>query len=486
MTFKHGYRERLAAIGAEIDRELESHMLAPEEKSTSNITQSIRRDVSDLRSRFVKEGFEDFFRVSDRYSASTKDPTAHEDYYQMKDFSIGDQSLFLSNLSESRLKVLFQSCCELGGSDVAELVLCEWRRRLTNSSDAHGTGCLLKCVQAGNSGGVELLLANGADMGAKTHAGESLLQVAVSVGSSQTVQALLNHIPPLKLREELIMENNEGASVFKMSESSSEEVRQVIEAHFLIALSMEGNEAYKRGCFSEAVGKYLEAIEVCSRKIDSSEKKSNLVKLEYNCARGLYRLGRWTESIVHCSRCLAFEPRYLNALSQRAQSHLALSAFEAARKDYDQLVNQIGDAEEQGNVRQLNEYRLKLVEVENILKTDHYSVLEIERFSSESEIKAAFRLQAKRFHPDKVMNESEDVRARSRNLFERMQTAYLALTSDARSKEEYDVHLRIQMSTEAVRESILQRRYSVGHASPPLPQKTYSKLRRSYDVLFRN
>ena len=484
MTFDHRYRDRLAAIGSEIDREL-----------AMNASVSVRQSVSGpinfpnevmLGCQLVNDGNNVIKRDTSWISAPMIQPTLLDVNYLLG-APFSERSSLISTLSESHLKILFQESCRLGESEISELVLSEWTRRLTNITDHNsGHSCLLNYVLSKNPVGTELLLDNGADIFVKTPLGESLLHVAVGQGCTETLQVLLNHIPPLVLGEELKKLNQEGVSVMNMSELSSPEIQHIIQAHFLIALSVEGNEAYRKGTFEEAVTKYSEAISVCY-ETESDQRNDNLVKLEYNCARGLFRLGRWRESIVHCTRCLELDPSYVNALSQRAQSQFSLADYDSAKKDYELLIallcgGQSSGEDEAGKVRQLNEYRLKLIEVEKNLKVDHYSVLEIDRFSSEHEVKAAFRQLAKRFHPDKVMGEPEDIRARSRNQFERMQKAYSALTCDPLSKEDYDMHLRIQMSTEAVRESILQRRYSVGGEK----NNYSSKLRRSYDVLFRN
>lgn len=408
----------------------------------------------------------------------------------------------LSFISEQDLKRIFPICCENGNSDLMKSVLHAWSIRLINGTD-EGSNLVL-AIRSGSISGTQELLTHGADISVISASGNNIVQEAVSSDSADLVEVVLNHIPHENLLSFLTFKNPANLSSIDLAAGSSDQVHRVVRSHFLIGLSLDGNGFYKEGSFENAVERYREAITVCE-SIPSDQKTENLVKLEYNLARSLFRLQRFSECVSHCSRCIELDRTYLNALSQRAQAHVSLCNFEMARKDYESIIAVMGsDSSSPATVRQQNEFRLKLLEVESVLKTDHYSTLGVEKFVDEQQVKSAYRQLAKKHHPDKVMNESDDFRIRSRNVFTRIQEAYETLTS---AKDEYDMNLRIQMSTDAVRQNLLRRRYSMESSPPASPTGVIRQMRmrqflgsppaddkyrasptlsRSFDVLFRN
>lgn len=69
---------------------------------------------------------------------------------------------------------------------------------------------------------------------------------------------------------------------------------------------------------------------------------------------------------------------------------------------------------------------------------NYYQILEIERDASESEIKKAFRILAKKYHPDKIdINDSPDQIEIAKCMFRDILNAYDVLTDEKR-KSEYD------------------------------------------------
>ena len=417
------------------------------------------------------------------------------------------RSRVIGQINQSDLIPLFRQACNSRDKQLLRAIHTEWNSRLLNTIDDNGEYPLLKLVRTGDAEVVEEWLEKGAHILITPTTGTSALHEAVGSGNAQLVELLLSQVPSEKSREVLLGNASESVSVMDLR--TTEEVRQVLDAHWLLVLSVEGNTFYKEARFAEAVDRYLEALLLCDSLAYNSSKTDNLVKLEYNCARSLFRLGKFVDSVAHCSRCIELDPSYLNALSQRAQALIELADFNSAKKDYETLIDHYS-ARPGTDVRQINELRLKVFELEQIIKTDHYNVLEIERFSDEQTIKSAYRKLARKFHPDKVMGESDDFRARSRNQFARIQTAYEVLTGPTR--EEYDLNLKIIAGTEAVRQTLLRRRSSIGaslrssfdpSSSPPVsPSKASAaearqvKMRqflgssdvtsRSFDVLFRN
>jgi hypothetical protein len=79
---------------------------------------------------------------------------------------------------------------------------------------------------------------------------------------------------------------------------------------------------------------------------------------------------------------------------------------------------------------------------------DYYDILGVSPTAPQKEIKAAFRQQAKQYHPDKV---GESRKKAAEDKFKRIAEAYYILEDPAR-RCEYDI-LRTQVKRDAVRES---------------------------------
>ena len=69
---------------------------------------------------------------------------------------------------------------------------------------------------------------------------------------------------------------------------------------------------------------------------------------------------------------------------------------------------------------------------------NYYQILEIQQDATESQIKKAFRLLAKKYHPDKIdINDSPDRIENAKCMFRDILNAYDVLTDEKR-KSEYD------------------------------------------------
>lgn len=350
--------------------------------------------------------------------------------------------------SEAHLKTLFRFACRGGDSKSMSRISSEWSVRLLESlQDDSVAGC----IESGSLSAVQQLVNQGLDVSRP-----ELIMAAIRSGSIAVLECLLAHVKMEKLERILSAVINENAPI------KSQQITELLQSYRLVGLSALGNLEYREANFQSALEQYLAALEICS-KTDSSDKQENLVKLEYNCARALFRLDRWVDSISRCNACIALEPSYVNAHAQRAQSSAALHDFEGAAKDYDRCISLVGNVRSSmenasHRLRQVSEYRDRLIEMEKILRTDHYTVLGVDRFSPDAQIKASYRQLAKQLHPDKLPNDSsEDIRAKSRNQFNRIQQAYQTLTGDEQLRLDYDVTLRIQIGTEKLRKSLSRR-----------------------------
>jgi tetratricopeptide (TPR) repeat protein len=516
MTFetkRPSYKERLSNLGALIDDEID-HIVRTQieearesfEKNLKNRGSSSNRHPSEseveevlllLQTRSDQSFVLDFLRNNMELMSA---------FPVLKAADINLRRFILESVPECALKRFFNQCCKEGDAELLNLISVEWMRRLTKSLDeTRVEACSVVLVRSRNLKAIERLTELGMEISDCSLEGNNLVQEAIRTGDERIVELILNQVPPDQLGLFLAHKNTLGTSAIETE--STERIRQIIQAHWLIALSLEGNACYKEGQYAEAVSRYKEAVAFCE-SFESDARIENLVKLEYNCGRALFRQGRSMDCIQHCSRCLELDSSYLNAYSQIAQAKMELFDYIGAKKDYETLIGILsgqGKSSDQAIVRQVNELRLKILEIDQIVKTDHYTILGIEQFTNDdSKIKSAYRQLARKFHPDKVMSEGEDVRARSRNQFSRIQTAYEVLTGSG--KDEYDLNLRIQIGAESVRQSLLMRRRSCSGSPPTTPSSPSTVIRqmrmrqflgsedshktpamsRSFDVLFRN
>jgi tetratricopeptide (TPR) repeat protein len=488
------YEGRLKELGALIDAEIATRLKEERQRidlSRSCLDLNIPALVNDPTDNELEEALllmQNRTDVAEIPEFLSQNPALLRSF---KVFKAADDQLrqtMLSRLTDAEVKRLFRSCCCEGERSLVRLVMSAWIDRLMKPESGSEEPCLIQVVRSGDCESVEEVLSRGCNPTVLSISGDNLLHTAIRNGNAKLVETVLNQVPADIMQRLFTDKNKEQESVFDLPMSA--EIRLMIDSQWLIILSLEASQLYKESRFEEALDRYMGALELC-RESSSETRRENLVKLEYNCARTLFRLGRFVDSISHCNVCIELEPSYLNAYSQRAQASGELCDYVSAKKDYETLLSSQSE-----DARHVNDLRLKILELEQLLKTDHYTVLEIGRFSDEATVKSAYRKLARKFHPDKVMGESEDVRVRSRNQFARFQHAYEVLTGPG--KEEYDLNLKIIAGTEAVRQSLLRRRSTMRSSydpSPPLsPKQRQSRMRqflgspetRSFDVLFRN
>ena len=499
------YRERLSVLGSLIDDEIQ-HLVKREVEQAlcvqgSNRLEEIKTVTPESPTHseieealLLLQARSDQNLILEHFNSH---PSLVQSYEVFRAADPSTRGFILSRLSDSSMKEMFRDMCRAGDGEGVTALAAEWNARLVDKTLPDDEPSGIQMIRSGSLKGVEALLDLGLDLSVESMAGNNVLQEAILQNNDRMIELVLSNVSQDRLGIILTHKNKEGLNALEMP--TSDPVRQSLQSHWLIVLSMEGNAFYKSGAFSQAVDRYTQALTLCE-SIPSEARVENLVKLEYNCGRALFRQSRFSECISHCTRCTELDPTYLNAYSQIAQARIELLDFAGAKKDFETLISLLSSQPKGGDARQVNELRLKVLELEQELKRDHYTILGIERFASdEQQIKSAYRQLARKFHPDKVMGETEDVRVRSRNQFARIQTAYEILTSP--SKEEYDMTLRIQMGADSVRQSLLMRRRS--SCSPPETPTSPSlvirqmrmrqflgseeaKMSRSFDVLFRN
>jgi len=341
----------------------------------------------------------------------------------------------LPECPDDLIKLIFQEGSERGDTDLIEASYKQWQGRLffQPNTDSHPIERILRSDQFEWCDSIH----------------PDILKSALSAHTPlKTVQRILDRIP-LSHIPDMISEES-------FIEADPNPVTDLLKSHLIVALSANGNETYRRGEFELSVEFYIRALKLLSHTSSpQKEEDDDIVKLEYNVSRALYRSNRLVQSLEHCNRCLAIKPEYINALSQRAQTYASLEAYEEAKSDLQKIITIISSSTFCDDGSQLFGFQHRLTVITDRLSQDHYSELGLEKFSSIESIKLAYRQLARKFHPDKVMGENEDIKERSRNQFQRIHKAYETLI-DSHRKSQYDNNLEIVFRAKNLRKSLIQ------------------------------
>lgn len=98
-------------------------------------------------------------------------------------------------------------------------------------------------------------------------------------------------------------------------------------------LKAEGNDAYNKEKFEEAIRLYSEGIEVCPK----SSRKDRAI-LFSNRSACYAKMDRTDDSIQDCTSALSLHPQYLKVYLRRAQLYDKTEKFEEATKDYEKIL----------------------------------------------------------------------------------------------------------------------------------------------------
>jgi len=188
---------------------------------------------------------------------------------------------------------------------------------------------------------------------------------------------------------------------------------------------MEGNEAFSSGYVEKAYDIYTEALSI--------EPRCDALNSIIFCNRAatLMKLKKWSEALSDCDQTIALDPKNLKAYLRRASCHTNLAEYEEAVRDYEKAVQM--DPDNMDLKRSLNEAKLTL---KRSKRKDYYKILDISKDADDSQIKAAYKRQALRWHPDKN-SESEESRKQAEKVFKDVGEAY-AVLSDPQKRRRFD------------------------------------------------
>jgi hypothetical protein len=214
----------------------------------------------------------------------------------------------MPDCSDEAVKVIFQIACSSGITDMMTDASEEWQKRLLFHKNEQGLSSLQLSMRTPDC--FQILMD---DIFPSLVEDPEILKSALSsVVCTDMLEKLLERIPVPKLP---------GIVTEEMLSSTS--AGELLESYLVVGLSVNGNDTYRCGKFDDSVNHYLRAIKICRES--PRDHSDNLIKLEYNVGRALYRSGRFMESIDHCTACLELDPNDMNALSQRSQTTSMLS-----------------------------------------------------------------------------------------------------------------------------------------------------------------
>lgn len=202
--------------------------------------------------------------------------------------------------------------------------------------------------------------------------------------------------------------------------------RQVYKkAKQLMQKKEEGNEAFRRGRFQEALTLYTDAL-----SIDPINTHTN-AKLYFNRAVVHAKLNQLDEATEDCTAAINLEEGYLKAYLRRAKCYQQQEKHEEAVRDYEKVVRLDKSHE---NKRLLQEAKIQL---KRSKRKDYYKILGVSKSASEDEIKRNYKKMALVHHPDRHSSASEKDKQEHEVKFKEIGEAYAVLT-DAKKRALYD------------------------------------------------
>lgn len=98
-------------------------------------------------------------------------------------------------------------------------------------------------------------------------------------------------------------------------------------------LKNEGNNAYNKGDFQEAIRLYSEGVKICPKR--SQKDRAILFSNRSACYA---KMDRSDEAIQDCTSAISLHPHYLKVYLRRAQLYDITEKYEEATKDYEKIL----------------------------------------------------------------------------------------------------------------------------------------------------
>ncbi|KAI8814740.1 hypothetical protein BJ742DRAFT_671236 [Cladochytrium replicatum] len=204
------------------------------------------------------------------------------------------------------------------------------------------------------------------------------------------------------------------------------------------ALRKEGNDAFEKGSYSEAVELYTKLIDV------DTEDSVPRARVFSNRATARSKLGIHDLAIKDCTAAIDVlekikfpTPLYL----RRADCYSKISKYDDAVRDYTLL-----DKMSPNDPEVQRALKIAKGEEKKAKRKDYYKILGVDRSASDSEIKKAYRKAALQYHPDKNASLSPEEKEAAELKFKEIGEAYNVL-SDPQKKDLFDSGVDIDGSS---------------------------------------
>eukprot|EP01060_Flectonema_neradi_P010377 TRINITY_DN17457_c1_g1_i1.p1 TRINITY_DN17457_c1_g1~~TRINITY_DN17457_c1_g1_i1.p1 ORF type:complete len:485 (+),score=97.63 TRINITY_DN17457_c1_g1_i1:48-1457(+) len=189
-------------------------------------------------------------------------------------------------------------------------------------------------------------------------------------------------------------------------------------------VKQEANDLFKARQYEEADEKYTEAL-----LIDPQNKKLNSV-LFNNRAANRMSLKRYEDALKDVNKAIEADEYFTKALVRRSRINEELEKWDDALKDMQSASEMDRNLEE--DLHSLKK-RVKMAKRKNF-----YKILGVSRDADDREIKKAYRLAAKEWHPDKWHSSGDEEKDAAEIKFKEIGEAY-AILSDPTKRRKYDM-----------------------------------------------
>ena len=187
----------------------------------------------------------------------------------------------------------------------------------------------------------------------------------------------------------------------------------------------KANECFKNNNFDEAINKYTNLL-----SMDTNNKLFNALILS-NRALCYYKKKELFKALHDINSSIKLNGNYWKSYRRRANINIELKYSEQAKDDLKKVLE----------LDPLNKEAISLLddiqkEERMSKKRDFYKLLNVNRFSSQDEIRRNFKKLVIKWHPDKN-NQSDEQREYAEKMFKDINEAY-SILSDEKKKRIYD------------------------------------------------
>ena len=187
----------------------------------------------------------------------------------------------------------------------------------------------------------------------------------------------------------------------------------------------KANECFKNNNFDEAINKYTNLL-----SMDTNNKLFNALILS-NRALCYYKKKELFKALHDINSSIKLNGNYWKSYRRRANINIELKYSEQAKDDLKKVLE----------LDPLNKEAISLLDdIQNeermSKKRDFYKLLNVNKFSSQDEIRRNFKKLVIKWHPDKN-NQSEEQKEYAEKMFKDINEAY-SILSDEKKKQIYD------------------------------------------------